>query len=262
MPSVVFFQGAFASAQQVQRLTTHPDPLFQPHEIVPPPHDLPEIIYSPSIPCRALMWFANAFLLLLGRPGLHGDPYYIDVRRVNLAQQSDIEQCRERGVGDIAFGISRGAATTFARWAVDDIEHETEQPSFLLLEGCPASIPHAIRFRYGDRVASWIEWVLEHTTQYKAADARTLSPLALADRFPHTLPVAFVTAKHDTTVSPDDTHAIVAALLASGHPSVHVLELQDAHHNNYFVGSERDRHAYRAFVGNLKHLYLPKQFVG
>jgi len=256
MPRVVFFQGAFASAQQVQRLTTHTEPLFDDRDIMPIPHDLPEIVYSSSILCRGLMWLANIAFMLIGRPSVCGDPYYVDVRHVNLAQRSDMEQCRARGVGDIAFGISRGAATTFARWALHDMEHdEPEQPRFLLLEGCPASIPHAIRFRYGDWLAPWIEWLLENTTQYKAADARTLSPLSLAYRFPHTIPVAFVTSKHDTTVSSEDTHDIIRALREVGHPSIHVLELQDAHHNNYYVGSERDRYAYKEFVTKLMQMY-------
>jgi len=259
---VVFFQGAFASAQQVHRLTTHPDPLFLPHEIRSIAADLPEVVYSSPLFLRiAFTWILNLCLLAMGRPVIvQGAPYYIDFRHVNLGQHSDIEQCRARGVGDIAFGISRGAATTFARWALAEEEELASGtvPKLLLLEGCPASIPHVLEFRNGARLASLAEWLLEQMTAYKAADARLLSPLALAHRFPHNIPVAFVTAKHDTSVSPNDTYALVDALQRAGHPSVHVLELQDAHHNNYYTGSERDRLAYKAFVMALREDTNPR----
>lgn len=184
-----------------------------------------------------------------------------------------------RGVGDIAFGISRGAATTFARWALDGESKDDEdsssssstglistssnnskarsRPAFLLLEGCPDSFPSVIRWRYGVWVGALVELVLSVFTFYSRSEARRLSPIALASScFPLDLPVAFVTSKRDSRVPPEGTWRLVEALRARGHKHVHVLELQDAGHEDYYSGSERDHDAYKRFVRSMRDKYL------
>ena len=261
--SIVFFPSACATSCQIERYTQHPDPLFDALDVCTMEDELPEVATDDtcSIYTRFLSWLTRVFALVLfcgwSKKESMKSCHRFLFRRMNFGQYEDIEQCKKRGTADIAFGVARGAATTFVRWALVDQEiNEPAYPRFVLLEACPASLPHSLEYRYGKRIASWIEYVLERITSYSSRDARILSPLAVAYRFPHTIPVAFVTSKRDAVVSFRDTHNLIDVLRLTGHPHVHVLELQDAPHHAYYEKSKRDRHAYKQFVSQMKHLYL------
>ena len=170
---------------------------------------------------------------------------------VDFGQEYDVSLLRSEPSSDIAFGISRGAATTFSRWAHAS-PNET-LPQLVVLEGCPDSIGNVLNYRYGRRVGGVVQQLLHRWTRYRA---NGMSALASASRFPLDLPVAFVTSIQDKSVPASGTQAIVNLLRARGHKHVHLLVLQDAHHNNYYTASERDRSAYQTFVRLLQDRYV------
>jgi len=254
--SVVFFQGIFANFDQVNRVLHHHDPLFPECDLVSISNDLPEIITDTnSLSYTIQTWMVSMVFGLLFRPYLVR-PYAIDYSALNFAQHNDIAQHRLRGVGDIAFGISRGAATTFSRWALDGTEGSGLRPKLLVLEGCPDSISNVLQHRFGDFLASYIESVMEIITQYNKTIALQLAPIALAKQFPLDLPVAFITSLRDTKVPMQGTLDLAQALRERGHPHVYLLVLQDAGHNDYYTGSSRDHQAYKTFFQNLVKTFV------
>ncbi len=72
---------------------------------------------------------------------------------------------------------------------------------------------------------------------------------------PKEIPIAFVTSRRDTGVPMEGTIRLVDRLRERGHKNVHLLVLDDAHHNNYLTASDRDRKNYIEFVSNLGRLY-------
>jgi hypothetical protein len=262
--SVVFFQGLFSSHHQIDRVVAHPDPLFSPfdvHIVNDMGTDLPEVRYNhyaENVSFLGGLWhlfqrtvFA-CIRVVRGQPAPEY-PHSIYLKHLNIGQHGDIDQLRLRGTGDVAFGISRGAATTFSHWAL--CHKPKDQPLFLLLEGCPDSTWHVLHYRYGSVIARVVEWLLERCTSYSCFQAQALSPSALVPHFPLDLPVAFVTSARDHSVPAACTHRLVEALRARGHKHVHVLELVDAGHETYYTGSTRDHDAYKAFVHMLLQRY-------
>ncbi len=95
---------------------------------------------------------------------------------------------------------------------------------------------------------------LSYFTEYDMEKAHTDSPLALAKNFPHHLPVAFITSKADNIVAYDCTMRLYNAVVASGHPKVHLLILEDKGHNEYYTG--QDAVTYHQFLELLVQKYF------
>lgn len=231
--TLVFYPGIFDELHQIYRVMECMDPLFE-NTIF-----LQYIPFVDRTTLRSFLLRVWMFVCLLWEG------------RVDFGQEYDVSLLRKEPPSDIAFGISRGAATTFSRWAHADVL-ET-RPKLVVLEGCPDSIGNVLNYRYGKWVGGLVESLLTRSTRYRADG---MSALASASVFPLDLPVAFVTSEKDTSVPASGTYAIVNALRSRGHQHVHLLVLKDAHHNNYYTASKRDRTAYQTFVRTLQDLYV------
>jgi len=250
---VVFFQGIGATWNQSSRVG---DVLFPREAIRRHAIDLPEIIdASEKLGWRQYLvrLLVMVFRCLFPAPD---SSYSLRLSKINIAQTGDVVELakRDRDIPSsqlVSFGISRGAATTFIRHATEP----ERKAKLVLLEGCPDSIRNVLEYRYGQMAADGAEWFLSRLTAYDPQKARDLAPLMLVDKFPRDVPIAFVTSKRDTSVPPEGTLRLVEALRKSGHPMVHLLVLEDAGHDSYLSGSERDRRAYVDFVKELHKTY-------
>jgi pimeloyl-ACP methyl ester carboxylesterase len=251
MARVVFFQGLGACMHQVNRVR---NVLFPSHLIQMPKEDLPEIAYLRHPMRVPWFWWPVHLCLCLCMWLFRAPhfPYSLLFWRLNIGQSRDIQALIERdqdvpATELISFGISRGALVTFIRHATNP----DRKARLVLLEGCPASIPATLDYRYGRFLARCVEWLLCHFTRYNLLDATYASPLAMADMFPKDVPVAFVTSERDTSVPAQGTRDLVETLKRFGHTKVHMLVLKDAGHDTYLTASERDRRAYLEFVESL-----------
>ena len=235
--TLVFFPGIFDELTQIFRVQEKLDPLF------------PNAQLLQSIPYKdrtfsSLLNTVNHWI----RKMLY---VWLELPHTDIGQDVDVARLSADGVADIAFGISRGAATTLTRWA-HATTHEAV-PRLVVLEGCPDSIHNVLRFRFGSWMGACVEWMLQQLTLYRSDGA---SALKSVEHFPLHIPIAFVTSLGDTNVPASGTFDMVRRLRERGHRHVHLLVLQDAHHNNYYSASNRDRQAYKAFVHGLLEQYV------
>jgi hypothetical protein len=203
---VVFFQGIGAGKEQIRRVLDVAVPLFDPKSLHVPEKDLAEVGYLPFIKRALPLYFWH----------------------VNIAGKNDVfamaarcaEARKDRPVpNEIHFGISRGAATVFLNVILAS-QTNGMLPNFVVLEGCPDSIPGVLEARYGKWLAGIAEWFLCRFTSYDPQRARTHSPLALAHDFPKSVPVLLLTSENDITVPPENTKRLYDALIAAGHRRV------------------------------------------
>jgi hypothetical protein len=276
---VVFFQGIGSTFHQINRTVGI---LFSPESIIWPLKDLDEVIPLSWAAIGLQRWwmipwylFQMLFSIITLRPGA---PYALDITKINIGHRDDVnalisdrESLLKPSDDYIAFGISRGALTTFVRyaypsnaatadWNITDFGPK-KMPKFVLLEGCPSSIPNAIIHRYSIFGTTFLvtaaEFLLRHFTRYDVDQAYSSSPLALHMHWPKDLPVAFVTSERDDVV-PSAHTIMLASLLKERECQVHLLVLKDAHHTNYLTASKRDRQAYVSFVKDLEARYCSK----
>lgn len=253
MARVIFFQGIMSTFYQVNRMTDNG--LFPASAVVWPDTDLPEIIHYTDAGWRwnPLHWLQ---MFITWYREKDGAPYAIWPSKVNIAQWGDIEHEENRLVAipknqRIAVGISRGALTTFLTQVVTTYG----KARLVILEGCPDSIPGVLEYRYGWLARRVVEFFLGMFTDYNHVSAEWLQATKHAERVPKDVPMAFITSKKDTGVPAEATYRIVQALRNAGHTMVHLLVLEDAGHNDYLTGSERDRKAYLDFVEMLVKTY-------
>lgn len=184
--------------------------------------------------------------------------HIVRLKKVNIAQENDLINhqhkyelcCKEHVNGHIGlFGVSRGAATTFI--AVSCNQYDLSKIKFVILEGCFDSVEHLIQLRVpllGN--LGWSRTLLNKLLYSVFGDYRFdgVSPLSVVDKFPHSVPVLFVTSKKDKNVPYESTMQLAKELVKTGHKQVYVLILKSSGHNGYYKDSPQDRAVYKAVV--------------
>jgi len=221
--------------------------------------DIDEVVYwhRASLFDRIVLfpWFvANYFISLLrGASPLHAIKWWL----INVAQSRDVEEhtqrlayaCRRHPkVPKIAWGVSRGAATTFCSLALMS-QASRKDVKLAIIEGCFDSVPNLLKARYGSLLACICQLLLSFFTEYDITKSRSMSPLALASRFPHDIPIAFISSNNDKTVPRICSKRLYEAVKQSGHPHAFFLTLETKGHNEYYTG--QDAVLYDKFIKNL-----------
>ncbi len=160
------------------------------------------------------------------------------------SQRSDVERslAKKKPRQWVLAGSSRGASTMLGA-VVNMTAIQQERIAFVLLEGAFDSVPNIGAARYGQWLGSvLLPWLLSWVTQY---DPNFPTPLELAKRFPHAVPVLFVTSKADWHVPWTHTRRMYEAVKENGHPNVTLLILEHSHHSFFATDQLDDQTAYR-----------------
>lgn len=193
--------------------------------------------------------------------------YSLNVGKINIAQDGDLanytrrfEACIESHPDDtlIAYGVSRGAATTFqalARFAQEG--KDISKIKLCILEGCFDDVPSVMRKRHPYLLRS--DWAL-HMLAAAASTCISFniagpSPLAAVDQFPQSVPVAFITSRADLEVPAECTKRLIGKLYESGHRNIYLLELEKSSHSGYMFDDADDARKYQSFVHALYERY-------
>ncbi len=208
-------------------------------------------------------------------PTADQDPDYtiashsLDLAKINIAQDGDINNHKKRfdccvkkhpESDIIAYGVSRGAATTFqslATLAKEGRGHDISKIKLCILEGCFDDIPTVMRKRHPRFFDS--DWALQSaaTVASKVISYQIdgPSPIREVEHFPRTVPIAFITSKVDPEVPAECTKNLAQALYDAGHPSVHLLTLEKSSHPRYMFDDKDDASKYQCFVHALYEKY-------
>lgn len=194
--------------------------------------------------------------------------HLVRFKKVNIAQQNDLENHRakyELCINDypndyiIQFGVSRGAATTFAALASNN--YDLSKIKLVILEGCFDTIDHLIKLRVpllGSYAPTRIILNKLLYSVFRDYQYDGINPLSVVDQFPHSIPVLFITSQYDKNVPIESTVNLAGQLAKMGHPNVYLLVLKSSGHNGYYKDNLDDRYAYRCVVHALyKKLTLP-----
>lgn len=253
--TVVYFQGIGTSKHQIERVVTAG--LFARDEVHVPEKDLEEVVPREEFGWNVFFYLV-AFIIQLKDvlAGVARAPLFaLRFWKATVGGCADVQALKVRHEScpdaKILFGISRGALVTFLYVAAG--EGEFEGVKLVVLEGCPSSIPDVLKLRH-PYLAPVMEWLLSVFTKYDPAIAKYYSAVKFASTFPHKIPVAFITSKADKSVPMASTLAIYQALADAGHPSLHLLVLDDAHHDKYATHSG-DCQKYAAFMQELRAKY-------
>jgi len=180
----------------------------------------------------------------------------LDIKTISVAQESDLEMHKKKydliatNSDVMLYGVSRGAATTFAAMCVYKYNVK-----LVILEGCFFSVPEVFKNRYGfasSHIYSFAKWVLSSHKE----DGH--SPASLVSEFPEQIPVAFITSKIDTSVHPESTRKLAKLLASRKKNPVYLLELKKSRHPHYMFDDKEDRRNYECFLHALyKEYQLP-----
>jgi len=187
---------------------------------------------------------------------------------VNVGQALDHRKMRDKYVSTVAkdiilFGISRGAATTFS--LASHLHHNgtgqfDNRVRLVILEGCFTSVRQVLYYRYG-RFAPIFDWLLRTFTQYQKEIyniEKSFAPELRVEKFPHNIPIAFITSLQDKDVPPDQTLFLARRLATLGHANVFVLVLTHSSHSTYAVSHPEDQLEYAKYIHSLyKAFKLP-----
>ena len=164
------------------------------------------------------------------------DPYWTDPRKINLAQEDDLNRAVHRirmalAVDQdrdlILYGCSRGAAVALSALALLD-EESQKRIKLVVCEGIFDSVEHVLETRFGPWVRPIVRYLLSFT-RYKPDGS---SPLKLVPRLPKNVPVVLITSEADRVVSKECTMNLYDALKNQVH-EVHCLLLTKSSHSGY-----------------------------
>jgi len=193
--------------------------------------------------------------------------YSLDFGKINIAQQGDINNYKKRfedcvtshpDNNIIAYGVSRGAATTFQVLAAFSKEQrDISKIKLCILEGCFDDVSSLMKTRYPYLLSSdWAQNTLaalaSKIISYRIEGS---SPIKEVDHFPKAVPVAFITSKADREVPSECTKRLANALYDAGHRDIYMLELERSSHPRYMFDDRDDADEYQNFVHALYKKY-------
>jgi hypothetical protein len=193
--------------------------------------------------------------------------YTIELSKISGAQEKDIrrhkekmmvfdEFCSTHKIKDpqvVLFGDSRGAAATFVSFATNYNDPLYKNIKLVVLEGCYDDVEHVIE---DFPLFSWMPKKIQQAIHKGGSNitdhtVEGISPIKLANKFTHHVPVVFVTSKKDKIVSNACTKNIARAVAKAGHPHVYLIELERAGHRNYPFHNKQDTTTYLNTIHSL-----------
>lgn len=178
----------------------------------------------------------------------------INISELSLAQETDIashfekyQLCKEPDpdVDIVAFGVSKGAATTFVSLAKKHAEGHYSEVKLAVLEGCFRSVEDTFFFKALPPAWSIFNTGLSLFTKYQKDGP---SPGNCVADFPENIPVVFITSEKDRVVPSWSTELLANDLAARGKNDVYLLKLKNSSHPNYMFDDPEDRDTYEAFI--------------
>ncbi len=193
--------------------------------------------------------------------------YTISLDKISGAQEKDIKRhktkmmvfdkfCTTHKINKprvVLFGDSRGAAATLVSIATNHNDPLYKNVKLVLLEGCFDDVKNVVKNHFiGKNLPTKIQELIYKTgTEITQHDENGPTPLTLADKFPHHIPVIFMTSKKDEIVSSECTKNLANAVAQTSHPHVYLIELERAGHKNYPFNNKQDTLTYLNAVHSL-----------
>lgn len=177
----------------------------------------------------------------------------LDITRLHFGQKEDIAafsrlydaHCAKYPTGAIVlYGFSRGAATIFNFLATEYVYKKDQRVVACVLEACYDALP----------LPSLVPFTLFNAI-FPGYDYYGTQPIDVVKKFPHDIPVLFVTSAGDTRVPKTRTSHLCIQLYAAGHRKVHFIELAHAEHPNYTNHNKKDAQLYESAVHGFYDLY-------
>lgn len=222
------------------------------------------VAYAGYVSWRPLNFLASAVshkkfgFSFEGETGSHESirQHAIDPFKINVAQDDDValylnaienrltlEPHKKKKA--ILYGVSRGSATVFHSFAKINLNKESDKIGAVICEGIFDSVPNIIHNApLQQRIKVGTLMTFSNITRFKKDG---MSPLSMLEHITDKdKPIALITSKIDTEVPYKNTLHLYEKLRKDGHTNVHLLVLENSHHNEYSVGSEKDK--YQAFI--------------
>lgn len=191
--------------------------------------------------------------------------YSVINQKRSLGQDNDISDHKNKvdaleqyapKINKVLYGVSRGAATTFAALS----QHHYHNVKLCVLEGPPGSISAQIKFYftkflgrllYNDYLAPWIIGGAHKADKNKQAKAQI-------DNFPDDVPLVIISSRNDWTVQHKSSFNLALGVAAKRIKAkdngedvapVYFLQLDDSGHNQYFrTDVSNDAIRYQHFI--------------
>lgn len=185
----------------------------------------------------------------------------LNLSEISVGQVTDIDShfekhqlcIKENPDADvIAYGTSRGAATTVVTIAEKAQEVDFDEIKLVILEGCFRSLRDTLYFKDHPLLWSAVNNGLSLFTKYRKDG---ICPIDCVDKFPPGIPIAFVTSEKDIVVPSWSTRLLAEAFARRGLNDVYLLTLENSSHPNYMFDDATDRENYQNFVHALYKKY-------
>lgn len=181
----------------------------------------------------------------------------IHLNQLSIAQETDIEshqnkydtwQTSNNKTQDfIAYGVSRGAATTLIACA----KNHYRSVKLIILEGCFLSIKDTIDRRFG-AFSFFMHEALQTISAYKE---KGIAPIECLDKVPKGIPIAFISSLKDKEVPYESVKRLAQTLANKNRNDIYFLTLYTSSHPNYMHDNLTDRHRYQQFMHALYKKY-------
>lgn len=181
----------------------------------------------------------------------------IKISEISVGQETDMESHQEKFEGLIkdypdddwmAFGFSRGAATTFNACA----KYKYPKLKLVILEACFYSIHDCFYLNKFSPLRKTFTTGLSLFTKYHDDGP---SPKDSVAEFPENVPVVFITSEKDWVVPAESTMKLAHALADKGKNDVYLLVLKKSSHPNYVFSDPVDRQMYQEFIHAIYEKY-------
>ena len=181
----------------------------------------------------------------------------IHLDKLSIAQKTDIDShqlkyeawqaSEDKSQKLIAYGVSRGAATTLVSCATNNYEGI----KLIILEGCFLSVEDTLEKRFG-AFSFFARRALQMVTAYREDG---VSPIDCLNNVPEGIPIAFISSLVDKEVPYQSVWQLAQALANSNKNQVYFLTLQESRHPTYMHDDLADRYKYQQFMHALYKKY-------
>lgn len=174
----------------------------------------------------------------------------INISEISIGQETDIESHYEKyehwkeqypNNKLIAYGVSRGAATTFNACA----KYKYPELELVILEACFYSIHDVLHLNNYHPLESAFTTGLSLFTKYHDDGP---SPGKNIEEFPENIPVVFITSEIDQIIPSKSTERLARELAGKQKNDVYLLTLKRSRHPNYPFDDAADRERYECFL--------------
>ena len=216
---------------------------------------------------RNIRHFSNPIYKI--RSSCNNQPLHhmINIKRVNVGQECDIDllsKYYDDVVNRLApqqavvlYGFSRGAVTIFNFLCTKYREKADKRVGAVVLEACFDTFKNSLYhvFPTGKKLGLCDTILQVFCLLFPEYKVNGMEPRDMLGRFPHDIPILFVTSKKDEIVPFYSVKNLYKRLRFNGYSNVYYCELNDSSHSRYTATSACDVERYTSAVHSFYRQY-------